>query len=181
MDRPPRHYENEVIHAARECHIRIKFESEDAVTMTAGGVYFNSGITDSPLPHEILPEKTIEWSSRKYLGPFLTGTGGVFTYKTSDRKTFALMWSVPFILFGSLSDIFKSRWNVRVFDGARRADQALFNEMERGANYGDNNWHGPEDIGQGYQMSGSMAASTKPILDIRVTKTASAAQNRQNN
>ena len=177
--RPAPDDENAARHAGREATIRFKFESEDVVTLTAGGVYFDSGTTDFPLPHKIQPGATIQWKNRKFQGPWLTGTVGVFTYKDSDGNTLAVMWSVPFILL-EIFDIFTNRWNVRVFDGARRADRALFNEMERGANKGDSNWYGPEDIGQGYQMSGSMATSTRPILDIHVTKTPGRSA-RQNN
>ena len=173
--------ENSRIRTWREVVIRLKYtnESQPAVSLTAGGIYFDSGTTDFSLPHQIQSGETIVWNGRKVQGPVPTGSVGVLTYKTSDGNTLAVMWSVPFLLLG-IFDIFKNRWYVRVFDGARRADQALFVEMERVANNGDDNWFGPEDIGQGYRMSGSMASSTRPILDIHVTKTPALQNNREN-
>lgn len=161
----------EKIHTWREVFIHLKYtnESQPAVTLTAGGIYFDSGTTDTPLPRQIQSGETIVWNARKLQGPFPTGVVGVLTYKISDGNTLAVMWSVPFIPIGILN-VFKNKWSVRVFDGARRADEALFEEMERTVKYGDDNWYDPEDIGQGYRMSGSMATSVKPIVDIHVTK-----------
>ena len=170
------------VRTSRQVFLRLKYTNEisrPAVNLIAAGAYHKSGTSDLSLPLEIRSGNTAVWSGRKWQGPFPAGTIGVLVYKTTDGNTLAVMWSVPFFLFGGIFDAFCNTWNVRMFDGARRPDEALFDEMKRGSNRGDDIWRGPVDIGQSYQMIGIMASSARPVLDIRITK--ATVQNRQNN
>ena len=142
-------------------------ESDAKITFHTPTTYFDSGTSDVPLPRQFTSGQSIAWGSRKTAGPCATGTVGVFTYNSSDENTLAVMWSLPFDFA-----IYKSWWNVKMFRGTRTANEDIYSEMYRTAQYkGNNDWHGPMDIGQGYTMTGTMAPSSVTSLEIEVTKT----------
>ena len=130
--------------------------------------YFESGTADESLPEEFTSGQSIAWCSRKFAGYFATGTVGVLVYQTSDDKTLAVMWSVPYNFW-----FYRSWWNVKMYDGTRDASEAMYQEMYANAEYnGDNRWR-DRIIGQGYTIKGTMACSSAPSLEIQVTKTES--------
>ena len=142
-------------------------ESDAKITFHTPTTYFGSGTSDVSLPRQFTSGQSIAWGSRKTAGPCATGTVGVFTYNSSDGNTLAVMWSLPFDFV-----IYKSWWNVKMFRGTRTANEDIYSEMYRTAQYkGNNDWHGPTDIGQGYTMTGTMAPSSVTSLEIEVTKT----------
>ena len=158
------------IKTVRRVAICLTFNDEtdesDGVTFRTPWTHFVSGTADVPLPGEFTTGQSLVWGARKTYGLYATGTVGVFTYNSSDGKTLAVMWSVPFDF-----NIFYSWWNVKMYRGTRQANYTMYEEMYRDAKCkGDNNWYGPREIGQGYTMNGSMANSSLTSLEIHVTK-----------
>ena len=151
----------------RKIAICINNETEQTFTSPERNVYFKSGTSDLPLPERIEGGQTMLWGARKDSGPVATGTTGVFTYSVNDGTyTLAVMWSVPFDF-----NLYSSWWNVKMYSGRKYANKALYKEMYKSAQHkGDNAWHGPKDIGQGYTVKGSLAKSSVPTLEIHVKK-----------
>uniref|UniRef100_Q5I2B1 DELTA-actitoxin-Oor1b n=1 Tax=Oulactis orientalis TaxID=308032 RepID=ACTPG_OULOR len=145
--------------------IAIGVDNESGGTWTALNAYFRSGTTDVILPEFVPNQKALLYSGQKDTGPVATGAVGVLAYYMSDGNTLGVMFSVPFDY-----NLYSNWWDVKVYRGRRRADQAMYEGLLYGIPYGgDNGWHARK-LGYGLKGRGFMKSSAQSILEIHVTK-----------
>nr|A0A515MEN7.2 RecName: Full=DELTA-actitoxin-Afr1c; Short=DELTA-AITX-Afr1c; AltName: Full=Alpha-helical pore-forming toxin; Short=PFT; AltName: Full=Cytolysin; AltName: Full=Fragaceatoxin B; Short=fraB [Actinia fragacea] len=146
--------------------IAVGIDNEPGMTWTAMNTYFRSGTSDVILPHTVPHSKALLYDGQKNRGPVTTGVVGVIAYAMSDGNTLAVLFSIPFDY-----NLYSNWWNVKVYKGHRRADQAMYEELyyDFSPFRGDNGWH-TKSIGYGLKGRGFMNSSGKAILQIHVNK-----------
>nr|P0C1F8.2 RecName: Full=DELTA-stichotoxin-Hcr4b; Short=DELTA-SHTX-Hcr4b; AltName: Full=Cytolysin RTX-S II; Short=RTX-SII [Heteractis crispa] len=145
--------------------IAVGVDNESGGSWTALNAYFRSGTTDVILPEFVPNQKALLYSGRKDTGPVATGAVAAFAYYMSNGHTLGVMFSVPFDY-----NLYSNWWDVKIYSGKRRADQAMYEDMYYGNPYrGDNGWH-QKNLGYGLKMKGIMTSAVEAILEIRISR-----------
>ncbi|CAG8705454.1 5428_t:CDS:2, partial [Funneliformis mosseae] len=134
------------------------------VTLEKPEVYIDSGTSNYGLPmKQLTSDKGLVWGARKIAG-FTGGTVGVIVYHLKDRnESLAFMWSVPFN-YG----FYSNWWNLKVFKGRVRANQALYDRMYHELPHeGDNNIY-RGILNSDLLYSGTMGNSGTPTIEIEI-------------
>ena len=130
-------------------------------------VYYRSGTSDALLPETVPGNHALVYNARKTKGPTATGAVGVLAFKVKSDKplTLAVLFSVPFDY-----NLYYNWWNVKIYEGVRRADYDMYYEMYNGDPFkGDNGWH-ERDLGHGLRVKGNMNSSEKATLQVHIRK-----------
>ncbi|CAG8730561.1 5142_t:CDS:2, partial [Funneliformis caledonium] len=154
---------NELGDFNRKVAITIKNLSPQ-VTLEYPEVYIESGTSNYGLPmNQLTSDKGLVWGARKTAG-FIGGTVGVIVYHLKDRnESLAFMWSVPFN-YG----FYSNWWNIKIFKGRVRANQALYERMYHDLPHeGDNNIH-RGILNSDLLYSGSMGNSGTPTIELEI-------------
>nr|P58691.2 RecName: Full=DELTA-stichotoxin-Hcr4a; Short=DELTA-SHTX-Hcr4a; AltName: Full=Cytolysin RTX-A [Heteractis crispa] len=145
--------------------IAIGIDNESGGSWTAMNAYFRSGTTDVILPEFVPNQKALLYSGRKNRGPDTTGAVGALAYYMSNGNTLGVMFSVPFDY-----NLYSNWWDVKVYSGKRRADQAMYEDLYYSNPYrGDNGWH-QKNLGYGLKMKGIMTSAGEAIMEIRISR-----------
>nr|D2YZQ3.1 RecName: Full=DELTA-thalatoxin-Avl1b; Short=DELTA-TATX-Avl1b; AltName: Full=Cytolysin Avt-II; AltName: Full=Hemolytic toxin Avt-2; Flags: Precursor [Actineria villosa]P0DL55.1 RecName: Full=DELTA-alicitoxin-Pse1a; Short=DELTA-ALTX-Pse1a; AltName: Full=Cytolysin PsTX-20A; Short=Pstx20; Short=ptx20a; Flags: Precursor [Phyllodiscus semoni]BAC45007.1 PsTX-20A [Phyllodiscus semoni]BAI70364.1 hemolytic toxin [Actineria villosa] len=146
--------------------IAIGVDNESGLKWTALNTYYKSGASDVTLPYEVENSKALLYTARKSKGPVARGAVGVLAYKMSSGNTLAVMFSVPFDY-----NLYTNWWNVKIYDGEKKADEKMYNEL-----YNNNNPIKPSiwekrDLGQdGLKLRGFMTSNGDAKLVIHIEK-----------
>ena len=104
------------------------------------------------------------YGPRKNNGPTATGVVGVLTYYIPNKhSTLAVMWSVPFDY-----NLYQNWWNVKLYSGELKADQAMYEDLYYTEPFRANGWH-TRNLGYSLKFRGSMSSSGKATLEIHVS------------
>ncbi|CAI2188559.1 12495_t:CDS:2 [Funneliformis geosporum] len=154
---------NELGDFNRKVAITIKNLSSQ-ITFEKPEVYIDSGTSNYGLPmNELSSNKGLVWGARKTSG-FIGGTVGVLVYQLKERnESLVFMWSVPY------NYVFYSNWwNIKVFKGRVRANQALYDRMYHDLPHeGDNNIY-RGILNSDLLYSGSMGNSGTPTIEVEI-------------
>ncbi|CAI2175714.1 16093_t:CDS:2 [Funneliformis geosporum] len=127
-------------------------------------VYIDSGTSNYGLPMNTLSgDEGLVWGARKVSG-YTGGTVGVLVYHIQGRnESLAFMWCVPFNYA-----IYSNWWNLKVFKGRVRANQALYEKMYTDLPHeGDNNIY-RGILNSDLLYSGSMGNSGTPTIEVEI-------------
>ena len=108
----------------------------------------------------------MQFKAHKTSGSLYRTAGVLAYYIESERKTLAVMWSVPYSYVS-----YENWWNVKLYRGKRRADNNMYEELYYDASpFKADGWH-DRNLGSGLSASGSMSSSGIATLDIEVYPT----------
>jgi hypothetical protein len=117
------------------------------------------------LPLEVATEEGVQMGGVKNGGPSPTGVSGALCYRFQlISKSFCLMFKVPYT-----GDNY---WNVKVYDGAKQANEEIYDDLQGGATKAGNPV-ARKDIGEGegykiYMKDCSMTNSGQAVLQVYV-------------
>ena len=106
------------------------------------------------------------YPARKTSGPVARGVVGVVAFYVEPIKSsVGVMFSVPYDY-----NLYQNWWNVKLYNGDRRADYAMYEDLYYYAYpFKANGWH-ERDLGHNLKFRGVMSSSGQPTLEIHVTK-----------
>nr|AWM11685.1 actinoporin StnIII [Stichodactyla helianthus] len=144
--------------------IAIGIDNESGRSWSALNTYFRSGTSHEILPENVPNHKALVYNARKSNGPVAKGIVAAFAYYMSDGNTLAVMFSVPFDY-----NLYSNWWDVRIYNGKRRADQKMYKDLYYGSPFkGDNGWH-QKNLGYGLKMKGIMTSAGEAKLQIEIS------------
>ncbi|XP_015778148.1 PREDICTED: DELTA-actitoxin-Ate1a-like [Acropora digitifera] len=145
--------------------ISIGIDNESGFDWERPTHYFYSGTSEKNLPFHLKSGDAVLYTARKTSGS-VRGAVGVVAYNVPwVRRTVAVMFSVPYD-YG----LFENWWNVKLYNGIKRADYEIFKDMYYDANpFQANGWH-ERDLGIICKFRGAMSSSGQATLEIYVTR-----------
>ncbi|XP_067022986.1 DELTA-actitoxin-Afr1a-like [Acropora muricata] len=145
--------------------ISIVIDNESGYEWEKPTHYFYSGTSDTNLPYHLHNGDAVLYTARKTSGS-VRGAVGVVAYSVPwIRGTIAVMFSVPYD-YG----LFENWWNVKLYNGIKRADYKIFEDMYYDANpFQATGWH-ERDLDTICKFRGAMSSSGQATLEIYVLR-----------
>lgn len=103
------------------------------------------------------------YPARKTNPSFRGVVGVVAYYVPAIHSTIAFMFSVPYDYTW-----YENFWNVKLYNGERRASYSMYEDMYYNANPFPANGGHERDLGHNLKFEGAMANSGQPTLEIHV-------------